>query len=156
MCRVSTATLLRHSSSSLRPHPRVGWRRRSCVRVVPNSQFVTRSSLFSSRSSFVLCIVNTKYAPCSHANLCPHSILSRRCHPCVCWRRRSFGCVISHAESVTFASLSSSPTFGRLVLFQVTKCAMWAPTCMSPPYPLTYSSLLCVCWRRGSFIRMFR
>ena len=75
---------------------------------------------------------------------------------CVCWRRRSFSCVVSNTESVTSSSLSSSPTFGRLVFLQLTKWVMWAPKCMSPLYPVTYSSLLCVCWHRGSLIRKFR
>jgi len=38
---------------------------------------------------------------------------------CVCWRRRSFSCVVSNTESVTSSSLSSSPTFGRLVFFSL-------------------------------------
>ena len=90
-----------------------------CVRVVPNRHSVTRSSLLSSLTTFVLCIVNIKYAACSRANLCHHAILSRPCHPCVCWRRRSFSCVVSNTESVTSSSLSSSPTFGRLVFFSL-------------------------------------
>ena len=41
------ANLFHHSLSSPIPHSCVSSRRRSCVRVVPNKAFVTRSSLFS-------------------------------------------------------------------------------------------------------------
>ena len=51
---------------------------------VPNRHSVTRSSLVSSLTTFVSCIVNIKYAACSRANLCHQAILSRPCHPCVC------------------------------------------------------------------------
>ena len=134
-----------HSSSSLRPH--IVWAG-VVVRVfvwyqTASSSHVRHSSRLGRRSS---CVLSTQSMPHAVTQIC---VPTPFCHA----RRRSISCVVSKTESVTLASLSSSPTFIRLVLFQVTKCVMWAPTCMSLLYPVTYSSLLCVSWHRGSFIR---